>query len=219
MSKIKTDIIEPVGSTISISGNASMANTTMAAVSISNGVSVTGGMSVTGGAIVYGDIEVYNGGFIRSGGLSVTGNVSTSGKITTASTTGSDSSTTLTTKDYVDNQFVIFDSHVQILAVGTAANAYTARQTINMNSYVPSTAKYGIFTVHTSQSQENMSVWMGPSTASNSGHLVSRDGPYINSSVSNQVFIPINPSTRAVYWNTSGGDGNSMIGLFINGYI
>jgi|688.fasta_scaffold00120_73 hypothetical protein len=64
MSKIKTDIIEPVGSTISISGNAS----------ISNGVSVTG-----------------NGSF--------------SGKITTASTTGSDSSTTLTTKGYVDSIF------------------------------------------------------------------------------------------------------------------
>ena len=49
----------------------------------------TGAISLTGGAVV-------------SGGMSVTGNASFSGKITTASTTGSDSSTTLATKGYVE---------------------------------------------------------------------------------------------------------------------
>jgi len=49
----------------------------------------TGTISLTGGATV-------------SGGLSVTGDASFSGKITTASTTGSDSSTTLATKGYVE---------------------------------------------------------------------------------------------------------------------
>lgn len=82
MSKIKTDIIEPVGSTISISGNASMVSGTISANNATVGsLTATNGLSVTGGAIVYGDIEVYNGGFIRSGGLSVTGDVSASGNL------------------------------------------------------------------------------------------------------------------------------------------
>jgi hypothetical protein len=55
----------------------------------------TGAISLTGGAVVSGGMSV-------SGGISVTGNAAFSGKITTASTTGSDSSTTLATKGYVD---------------------------------------------------------------------------------------------------------------------
>lgn len=50
-----------------------------------------------------------------TGDINVSGNISTSGKITSASITGSDSSTTLTTKGYVD---AIFNPQIQATAAG-----------------------------------------------------------------------------------------------------
>lgn len=166
--------------------------------------------------------------------LDVSGDIRSTGKIISSATSSTDSSTTLTTKGYVDAKGItIFPKSTQVLYTGQIVytptlNYTTTRQTLQLASAgLPFTATYAIITWHHySLGNTQYDVWVGPSTVLNSGHRVTwattlGSGDAITSST--QMMVPIHKVSSTdirIYWNFSGtpGTGNDAVKVDLNGY-
>lgn len=166
--------------------------------------------------------------------LDVSGDIRSTGKIISSATSSTDSSTTLTTKGYVDAKGItIFPGSKQVLYTGQIVytptlNYTTTRQTLQLASAgLPFTATYAIITWHHySLGNTQYDVWVGPSTVLNSGHRVTwattlGSGDAITSST--QMMVPIHKVSSTdirIYWNFSGtpGTGNDAVKVDLNGY-
>lgn len=151
MSTIKTNIIEPLGTAITISGAAhfTSGNAVLGGLTATNQINANGGLSVTGGATVYGDIEVYDGAFVRSGGLSVTGGASITGNIRVNAST---LSIVGVAPSYTARAWASFDEAGTILNSGnvsSVSNPSFSNFTVNFSTAMP-TAGYGVTISHTS---------------------------------------------------------------------
>jgi hypothetical protein len=220
MGSIKADSILPTNNGNNLILRTGVEDVERVRISPSGDITVNGSFSTS----VTGNINVV-------GNVGVTGGASFSGKITTASTTGSDSSTTLATKGYVDTSvgrgLVVLSSLTRVVNITSLSSTHTSRQTIQLHPTVPSTAKYVmLYLKHDTSGNTPYSIYMGPSTTVNSGHEVLYATSTGSESITDNImtFLPIlhiSDTSRTIYWNLSTTPGNSADELVVDiaGYV